>query len=108
MKTMNGGGKFNAERPVFRQMMFVMLGAAFILLLPLLAMQFTDEVAWTLLDFAVAGGLLVGTGVIYVLSARMVGNARDRLVLGLALALALLLVWAELAVGLFGTPFAGT
>jgi hypothetical protein len=38
----------------------------------------------------------------------MVRNAQYRFVLGAVLAVALLLVWAELAVGIFGTPFAGT
>lgn len=108
MKTMSGDGKFKVEQPVFKQLMFIVLGAALILLLPLLAMQFTDEAAWDLFDFAIAGVLLLGTGVIYVLSARMVRTARYRVVLGLALAVALFLVWAELAVGIFGTPFAGT
>ena len=32
--------------------------AAFILLVPLIAMQFTEEVKWTLTDFIIAGGLL--------------------------------------------------
>ena len=108
MKTMSGDGKFKAEQQVSKQMMFVVLGAAIILLVPLLTMQFTNEVAWGLFDFAVAGALLVGTGVIYVLGARMVSNAQYRVVLGVVLALALLLVWAELAVGIIGTRFAGT
>jgi hypothetical protein len=108
MKTMIGDGEFKVKQTVAKRIILVVLAAALILLVPLLAMQFTDEVAWDLADFAVAGALLVGTGVIYVLSARMVSNARYRVVLGLALAVALFLVWAELAVGIFGTPFAGT
>lgn len=106
MKIMNGDGK--VEQPVSRQIMFIVLGAAFLLLMPLLAMQFTDEVAWDLFDFAVAGALLVGTGGIYVLLARRVSKARYRVVLAVALAVALFLVWGELAVGIFGTPVAGT
>ena len=95
-------------QPVSKQIAFVLLGAASILLVPLLAMQFTDEVKWDLRDFAVAGALLIGTGVIYVLSASLMKNAQNRIILGLALGLTLFLVWAELAVGIFGTPFAGT
>ena len=38
---------------------------AFVLLLPLLAMQITDEVVWGPFDFAVAGALLIGTGLAY-------------------------------------------
>ncbi len=81
----------------------VALAAAFILLLPLLAMQITDEVVWDLADFAVAGALLVGTGLTYVLVARKAGNIAYRAAVGVALAAALLLVWINLAVGVIGT-----
>jgi hypothetical protein len=84
----------------------IVLAAAFILLLPLLAMQFTDEVAWDLFDFVVAGALLVGTGLTYELAARRMGNNAHRAAFGAALVTALL-IWAELAVGIFGTPFSG-
>jgi hypothetical protein len=94
--------------PVLKQIVLIVLGSAFLLLLPLLAMQFTDEVAWNPFDFAVAGVLLIGTGLLYVLAAKMVSNPRYRIALGVAFALALFLVWAELAVGIAGTPFAGT
>ena len=78
----------------------IVLAAAFILLLPLLAMQITDEVVWDLADFAVAGALLVGTGLTYELVARMTGKLAYRAAIGLALAAALILVWMNLAVGL--------
>lgn len=107
MKSMNGGD-IKVDQPVSRKMLFILLGATLILSAPLLAMQFTDHVNWDLFDFAVAGALLVGAGVVYVLSARLVRNARYRVVLAVALGAALFLVWAELAVGVFGTPLAGT
>ncbi|MBU4404821.1 MAG: hypothetical protein KKG79_04320 [Acidobacteria bacterium] len=75
---------------------------AFILLLPLLAMQFTDEVAWDLADFAVAGTLLFGTGLTYELIARKAGNIAYRAAIGVAVTAALLLVWMNLAVGIIG------
>jgi hypothetical protein len=50
------------------------LAAAFILLLPWLAMQITDEVVWDLADFIVAGALLIGAGLTYELAARKAGN----------------------------------
>ena len=81
----------------------VALAAAFILLLPLLAMQITDEVVWDLTDFAVAGALLVGTGLTYELVARKVGNIAYRAAVGVTLAAALLIVWINLAVGIIGT-----
>ena len=88
----------------YRFALGVALAAAFILLLPLLAMQITDEVVWDLADFAVAGALLVGTGLMYGLAAREAGNIAYRAAVGVALAAALLLVWINLAVGIIGEP----
>jgi hypothetical protein len=81
----------------------IVLATAFILLLPLFAMQFTDEVAWDLIDFAVAGALLIGTGLMYELVTRKASTIVYRFAVGLALAAAFILVWANLAVGLIGS-----
>jgi hypothetical protein len=81
----------------------VALTVAFILLLPLLAMQFTDEVVWDLTDFAVAGALLFGAGCTYHLVARKAGHIAYRAAVGVAVAAALMLVWMNLAVGLIGS-----
>ena len=67
-----------------------------------MAMQISDEVVWDLADFAVAGALLVGTGLTYELVARKADNIAYRAAVGLAAAGALLLVWTSLAVGLIG------
>ncbi len=80
----------------------IALATAFILLLPLLAMQFTDEVVWDLADFAVAGVLLFGTGLAYELVARKAGAIVYRVAVGVALAAAFLLVWVNGAVGIIG------
>ena len=81
----------------------IALAVAFILLLPLLAMQITDGVAWDMADFAVAGALLFGTGLAYELVARKAGIIAYRAAVGVALAAALLLVWMNLAVGIIGS-----
>jgi hypothetical protein len=90
------------DHSAYRRAARLVLAAAFILMLPLLAMQVTDQVVWDLADFAVAGGLLVGTGLMYELAARKAGNIAHRAAVGVALAAALLLVWINLAVGLIG------
>lgn len=81
----------------------VALATAFLLLTPLVAMQFTEEVTWTLFDFVVVGTLLFGTGLTYVLVARQGDNTLYRMAVGVAVAAGLLLVWANLAVGLVGS-----
>ncbi len=77
--------------------------AAALLLVPLVAMQVTDEVAWTASDFAFAGGLLAGVGVAYELAVRMTRNRAYWAATGVALAGVFLLVWMNAAVGIIGT-----
>lgn len=79
-----------------------------LLLIPLIAMQFTDEVKWGLADFIVMGVLLLGTGLLCELVLRKVKKTGHRIALCAGLLLAFFLIWAELAVGIFGTPFAGS
>jgi hypothetical protein len=77
--------------------------AALMLLLPLLAMQVTDEVDWDVADFAIFGAMLAGAGGTYELAARMTGNTAYRAAVGVAIAAAFILVWMNLAVGIIGT-----
>lgn len=77
------------------------------LLIPLLAMQFTDEVNWTLADFVVAGVLLLSTGLLCELVIRKTKNLKHRFAICLGIIVILILIWAELAVGIFGSPLAG-
>ncbi|QRM29178.1 hypothetical protein [Microvirga sp. VF16] len=76
--------------------------AAFVLLLPLLAMQITHEVDWDVADFAIFGAMLVCAGGTYELAARMAGNTAYRAAVGVALAAAFILVWMNLAIGIIG------
>lgn len=77
-------------------------------MIPLVAMQFTDEVNWTLSDFLIAGVLLIGTGLLIDQAVRKAKNSRYRKVIILAIVLGFLLIWAELGVGIFGSPLAGS
>ncbi len=79
-----------------------------LLLIPFIAMQFTSEVNWSLFDFVVAGILLFGTGFLIDMVIRKAKNVQNRYLLIVIILLLLFMVWAELAVGVFGTPFAGS
>ncbi len=84
------------------------LAAELLLLVPLIAMVFTDEVNWGAEDFLVISVLLVGVGIAYHMTAIGIKNNSRQVVIGLVLAAAILLIWAELAVGIFGSPIAGS
>ena len=86
----------------------ILITVALILLVPLIAMQFTNEVKWGPADFVVMGVLLLGTGLTCELVLRKVKKIQHRVLLIAAILIVLFLVWAELAVGIFGTPFAGS
>lgn len=91
-----------------KRLIGIVLTIALLLFILLIAMQFSNEVNWTLFDFVVAGSLLLGTGLLCELVIRKVKKIEYRIAICAALLVALLLTWLELAVGIFGTPFAGS
>ena len=101
-KTVAGDRPSGSGRYWSRWRIAAWTAAALILLLPLVATQFTDQVVWDVADFAVAGALLVGTGVTLELTARKTGNRAYRAAVGVALAAAFILVWVNGAVGIIG------
>ena len=79
-----------------------------ILLIPLIAMQLTNEVNWSLFDFIIMGAMLTITGILGEIIFKKVKKYKHRVILYVVVAIIFLLTWAELAVGIFGTPFAGS
>ena len=90
-----------------KRLISVVLTSAILLLIPLIAMQFTDEVNWNLFDFIIAGTLLIGTGFLIELVLRKTKKIKYRIIIVTALLIVFLLIWAELAIGIFGTPLSG-
>jgi uncharacterized protein involved in response to NO len=90
-----------------KRLVIILLIPSFLLLIPLIAMQFSDEVNWTTADFIIAGVLLFGAALISELVMRKIKNKNYRLALLGLILIILILTWLELAVGLFGTPFGG-
>ena len=76
-------------------------GAALLLLAPLLAKQVGDEVQWDAADFAMFGAMLVAPGGAFELALLMTRKRSYRVGIGIALAAAVLLIWADAAVGVF-------
>lgn len=91
-----------------KRLVGLLLSIPLLLLIPLIAMQYSAEVKWKLFDFIVAAGLLLTGGLLVELVLRKATTRRSRILLCAAVLIGFLLVWAELAVGIFGTPFAGS
>ena len=86
----------------------IILTIAMLLLIPFIAMQFTDQVNWTLFDFVIMGILLLSTGLLFEIAIQKITQKRVRIALYIAIIVVFLIIWAELAVGIFGTPFGGS
>jgi len=91
-----------SPKPLYQSAITVAVATLILLLFPLIAMQFTAEVNWTLADFIVAFILFFGTGFTYKLVTRSSSNISYRIAVGFTVLSALLLVWVNLAVGIVG------
>ena len=78
-----------------------------LLSIPLIVMQLTDEVNWSFFDFIIMGIMLSITGLALGIITKKIKYYKYRNIFIAIIIMIFLLIWAELAVGLFGTPFAG-
>ena len=90
-----------------RNLYFIIIAVVVLLFIPLLAMQFTKEVNWDLFDFIAASVLLMGAGLAGVIILMKVRKIEFRFILLLLLIMVVVITWAELAVGIFGSPLTG-
>lgn len=79
------------------------LGTVLVLAVPLVAMQFTDDVRWSVSDFMVMGALIFGTGVLCMLVLRSTEHLAYRAGMIVLLGATFLMIWVNLAVGLIGS-----
>lgn len=98
----------NTDSKLYQSIAYLALVTGLLLMIPLIAMQFSDEVVWTFSDFVIAGGLLFGTGFMYILVTRLLAtqmaeNPIYRVAVGFALLTGLFLIWSNLAVGIIGS-----
>jgi asparagine N-glycosylation enzyme membrane subunit Stt3 len=87
----------------------ILLTATALLSIPLIAMlSGADGVQWGLFDFIIAAILLFGTGLACELVLRKLKRTSYRAIVCAVVLLGLALIWAELAVGIFGSPLVGS
>jgi hypothetical protein len=85
-----------------RWSLVVWAAAGLLLLAPLVAMQFTEDVVWTAVDFATFGAMLATACGAFELALRASSNWFYRIAVAVAEGAAFLLVWVNLAVGFLG------
>ena len=89
--------------------LLIILGiAVFLLLIPLIGTLVSDEVDWSGFDFLIMGILLFISGLAIEFALRLFSTTRSRVIACVVILGLFFMIWAELAVGIFGTPFAGT
>ena len=93
---------------LFNIMIKILPIVGLLLSIPLIAMQLTDEVNWSFFDFIIMGVMLSITGLAIGIIIKTIKNYKYRNIFIAIIIMIFLLIWAELGVGLFGTPFAGS
>ena len=91
-----------------KNQLLVLGGTVLLLLIPLIGMQFTSEINWSLSDFIAMGILLLGLGFASEFIFRKITNKTYKIGLIALIVIVFLLIWVELAVGIFNSPFAGS
>ena len=91
-----------------KRLIGILVGVGLLLLIPVFGNRFIDGFDWKWFDFVIAAFLLLSTGLACEFVLRKVKKLEYRLAICAAILLALFVVWAELAVGLIGTPLAGS
>ena len=76
--------------------------AAILWLTPLVAMQFTTEVGWSVMDFVLFGVMLIAACGAFEIAMRSSTNLAYRAGAALAIASGFFMVWSNLAVGIIG------
>jgi len=85
----------------YKNIVRVAVATLTILVIPLAAMQLSNDVTWSFSDFIVAGTLLFGTGLLYELLTSKAQTRKQRILTGVVLLGLLSVVWIQLAVGIF-------
>ena len=86
----------------------LLIGSGALLLVPFIGSQFSQEINWYGFDYMVGAILLVGTSFVFICPCQSQKQWQSRWAWGIAVVLALALAWAEIAVGTFGSPLAGS
>ena len=86
-----------------KNILIIAITTVVMLSIPLMAMQFTNEVNWTVTDFLIMGTLIFGAGLTFEWISSRGNSTLYRIAVGVAVLTAFLLTWSNLAVGIIGS-----
>jgi hypothetical protein len=89
--------------PLFRSAAGSAITTGIILMIPLIMMQFSTEVDWSVSDFVLAGLLLFTAGFALWMAFLSKSSSLQKLAAGSWIGIIFLMTWANLAVGLIGS-----
>jgi len=91
-----------------KNLLIILMVVGGILLIPFIGMQVSNEVNWSSSDFVIMGILLFLSGLAINFALSKLKTRKSKILACAIILLILFVIWAELAVGIFGTPFAGS
>jgi hypothetical protein len=91
-----------------KRLFAILATASFLLFVPYALMKITGEMKWSGFDFMLLAVMLFGAGLAIEIALRLITKFEYRVAACIGILILLAIVWAELAVGLIGTPLAGS
>tara|TARA_Y100000814_G_scaffold285009_1_gene252495 strand:+ start:254 stop:535 length:282 start_codon:yes stop_codon:yes gene_type:complete len=79
----------------------------FLLSIILLLNFISDEFDWNIFDFIVLIIMMIFTAALFEIATRTAKTKKNQKILFILITIIFLLIWAELGVGIFDSPFAG-
>ncbi len=98
----------NLKKNMFKKITVFTFAPLALLLIPLIAMLITNEVQWGIFDFVIMGVLLMIAGTWIQKVIERTKSKPSRLIYISLILMLFLLLWMELAVGIFDSPIAGS
>lgn len=91
-----------------KRFLLIVIAVLSLLLIPFIGIQFTSEINWSVFDFIVMGILLLITGLLINFALYKLKNPIFRIIAVVTIILLFILLWIELAVGIFNSPLSGS
>jgi len=96
------------QQPMNKVQKIILIIILVLLCIPLIEMMDgNSQVNWSIFDFIIAFIILAAAGFSIEWIFRKIQNKRNKIALGFVILLLFILLWGELAVGIFGSPIAG-